>query len=62
MLSTNLTMNLADIVDLSEAVEKVFYCDSCDLMKDKYTPRNYPEELKCECTGEVNTNDEYLYW
>lgn len=55
-------MNLADIVDLSEAVEKVFYCDSCDLMKDKYTPRNYPEELKCECTGEVNTNDEYLYW
>ena len=58
----SITVNVADIVDLNEAIEEVFYCDECELMKESYIPENHPEELKCTCSEQDNTNDEFLYW
>ena len=59
---TNMTVNLAEVVDLESIVEDVFYCDSCGLINSKFVPEDYPEELKCTCTEDGSTDNEFLYW
>lgn len=56
------TVNLADVVDLDDMVEEILYCRECDLIESKFVPDTYPEELKCGCVEEDSTDNEYLYW
>ena len=59
---TNMTVNLAEVVDLDSIVEEVFYCDDCELIESQFVPEDYPEELKCGCSEDDSTDNEYLYW
>jgi hypothetical protein len=57
-----MTVNLAEVVDLDSIVEEVFYCDDCELIESQFVPEDYPEELKCGCSEDDSTDNEYLYW
>jgi hypothetical protein len=56
------SVNLADVVDIDDMVREILYCSDCELIKSKFVPDTYPEELKCTGVEDDSTDNEYLYW